>query len=85
MEVARQAGCPQATLIGGADDIDWAAMQKAARVGLTAGASAPEEITAEVIDAFEAQFAVHVRQLDGIEENVHFKLPRALRNPEDAR
>lgn len=80
VEVARQAGCPQASLIGGAKDIDWAATQKATKIGLTAGASAPEEITDEVIAAFRNRFAVTVTQLDGIEENVHFKLPRILRD-----
>ncbi len=83
VEVARQAGCPQASLIGGAEDIDWAAMQNATRIGLTAGASAPEEITDEVIAAFRDRFAVNVSQLDGIEENVHFKLPRVLRDSAD--
>lgn len=83
VEVARQAGCPQASLIGGAEDIDWAAMQNATKIGLTAGASAPEEITDEVIAAFRDRFAVNVSQLDGIEENVHFKLPRVLRDSAD--
>ena len=48
-------------------------------VGLTAGASAPEEITREVIAAFEARFHVQLEELSGIEEHVHFKLPRSLR------
>ena len=80
VEVARQAGCPQAGLIGGVEDIDWDSIGKARKVGLTAGASAPEDITKEVIAAFEARFQLRVEQLDGIEENVHFKLPRALRD-----
>lgn len=79
VEVARQAGCPQASLIDGVDNIDWDAMARAKHVGLTAGASAPEEITKEVIAAFEARFSVQLSELAGIEENVHFKLPRALR------
>lgn len=83
VEVARQAGCPQASLIGGTEDIDWAAMQNATKIGLTAGASAPEEITDEVIAAFRERFGVTVTQLDGIEENVHFKLPRVLRDNAD--
>ena len=47
-------------------------------VGLTAGASAPEEITREVIAAFEARFHAQLEELSGIEEHVHFKLPRSL-------
>ena len=83
VEVARHAGCPQATLIDGADDIDWAAMRKAKHIGLTAGASAPEDITKEVIDAFNERFSVQLSELEGIDENVHFKLPRALRDAQD--
>ena len=79
VEVARMAGCPHADLIAGADEIDWAAMDKAAHIGLTAGASAPEEVTGEVVAAFKARYDITVRQLDGIEERVHFNLPKALR------
>ena len=79
VEVARVAGCPHAGLIAGADEIDWAAMDQATHIGLTAGASAPEEVTEEVIAAFQARYDISVRQLDGIKERVHFKLPKALR------
>lgn len=82
VEVARQAGCPHATLIDGADDIDWAAMTRCGTVGITAGASAPEELTDEVIAAFGARFALKVDELEGTPEHVHFKLPRALRDGE---
>jgi 4-hydroxy-3-methylbut-2-enyl diphosphate reductase len=80
VEVARQAGCPRADLIGSADDIDWAHMQNISHVGLTAGASAPEEITVEVIDAFAARFTLSVNEMDGLDEHVSFKLPRQLRS-----
>ncbi len=80
VEVARQAGCPRADLIGGADDIDWSGINAAHHIGLTAGASAPEEITLEVIDAFAARFTLSVDELDGLNENVSFKLPRDLRS-----
>ncbi len=74
-----QIGCSQASLIGDASDIDWHAIGQFSHIGLTAGASAPEEITDEVIAAFDARFQLSVNKLDGIEENVHFKLPHALR------
>ena len=80
VEVARQAGCPRADLIGSVDDIDWTHMQGVAHVGLTAGASAPEEITLEVIDAFAARFTLSVNEMDGLDEHVSFKLPRQLRS-----
>jgi 4-hydroxy-3-methylbut-2-enyl diphosphate reductase len=80
VEVARQAGCPAAHLIGGAEDIDWAQMSALRHIGLTAGASAPEEITLEVIDAFAARFTLSVSEMDGLDEHVSFKLPRQLRS-----
>ncbi len=80
VEVARQAGCPHARLIGGVDDIDWAALSALRHVGVTAGASAPEEVTREVIAAFETRFDITLNELEGDEENVHFKLPPALRD-----
>ena len=79
VEVARVAGCPHASLIAGADEIDWSAIDKVRHIGLTAGASAPEEVTEDVISAFQARYDITLSQLDGIEERVHFKLPKALR------
>lgn len=80
VEVARQSGCPRAMLIGSADDIDWVQMAEAEHIGLTAGASAPEEITREVIDAFAARFTLSVKEMAGDDEHVSFKLPRQLRS-----
>lgn len=80
VEVATQAGCRSAALIGQADDIDWDKLAGLAHIGLTAGASAPEEIIQEVIAAFRARFDLDLQVLDGVEENVHFKLPKALRD-----
>lgn len=79
VEVARTGGCPQARLIGSVADIDWDAMDATDNIGLTAGASAPEELIEEVIAAFQARYDTAVTTLDGVEEKVHFKLPKALR------
>lgn len=79
VEVARISGCQDARLIGEADDILWNDVSQYQHVGLTAGASAPEDIIQEVIAAFEQRFDLSVKILDGVEENVHFKLPRELR------
>ena len=49
------------------------------RVGLTAGASAPEILVKAVIDRIKALGAVSVRKMDGIEETVKFPLPKGLR------
>jgi 4-hydroxy-3-methylbut-2-enyl diphosphate reductase len=78
VEVARVAGCPKATLVQRADDIDWGWMDGVTRLGITAGASAPEVLVEEVIDACRARFAVTVGEVIVAEEDVEFKLPRLL-------
>ena len=61
-EVAERAGCPVARLVLRADDIDWAGVRRhPPRSALTAGASAPEMLVEEIIDAFAARFEVHGR------------------------
>ncbi len=64
-----------------AADIDWRALDGIRRVGLTAGASAPEVLIDEVIDAFRARYDVTVELVETATENVEFKVPRALREP----
>jgi 4-hydroxy-3-methylbut-2-enyl diphosphate reductase len=78
-EVAERAGCPKAVLIQRASDIDWADFAGAERIGITAGASAPEVLVDEVIDAFAARYEVDVELVRTAEENVTFNLPRTLR------
>ena len=79
-EIADDLGVP-AYLIADAGDLDMSWLDAAQRVGLTAGASAPESLVTGVIDALSAAFDVTVTQLDGVEENVHFKLPSVLTDP----
>ena len=81
VEVGRAAGCPYAQLVQRADDIDWRALEGARAVGLTAGASAPEVLVEEVIDAFRARFDVTVETVETAVEQVEFKVPRILREP----
>jgi len=57
---------------------EWVAGKR--RVGVTAGASAPEVLVDEIIDAFKARFAAQVESVVTAEENVAFKLPRQLRD-----
>ncbi len=78
VEVAERAGCPRSMLVQRAADIDWAALGTPRTVGLTAGASAPDVLVAEVIDAFRARFDVTVEEVAAARESVQFKLPRAL-------
>jgi 4-hydroxy-3-methylbut-2-enyl diphosphate reductase len=81
VEVGRAAGCAYAMLIQRAADIDWRALHGARAVGLTAGASAPEVLVTEVIDAFRARFALTVEQVETAVEDVEFKIPKILREP----
>jgi len=81
VEVGRAAGCPFAQLIQRADDIDWRALQGVTAIGLTAGASAPEVLVNEVIDAFRARYDVTVEMVETAREHVEFKVPRVLRQP----
>ena len=81
VEVGRSAGCAYAQLVQRAADIDWRALQGIRAVGITAGASAPEVLVNEVIDAFRARYAVNVELVETAQENVEFKVPRILREP----
>ncbi|MBA4350479.1 MAG: 4-hydroxy-3-methylbut-2-enyl diphosphate reductase [Rhodobacter sp.] len=81
VEVGANAGCPYAQLIQRATDIDWRALEGIRSVGITAGASAPEVLVNEVIDAFRARFETTVEMVETAVENVEFKVPRILREP----
>ena len=81
VEVGRAAGCPYAQLVQRAADIDWRALDGIASVGITAGASAPEVLVNEVIDAFRTRFEVTVELVETAREAVEFKVPRVLREP----
>ena len=81
VEVGRAAGCPYAQLVQRAVDIDWRALDGIRTVGITAGASAPEVLVEEVIDAFRARFDVTVEVVETAREAVEFKVPRVLREP----
>ncbi len=81
VEVAKRAGCRQALLVQRAADIDWALLNGIRSVGITAGASAPEVLVEEVIEAFRRRFDVTVREIETATESVQFKLPTALETP----
>ncbi|HET6534876.1 MAG TPA: 4-hydroxy-3-methylbut-2-enyl diphosphate reductase [Sphingomicrobium sp.] len=76
-EVAERMGVP-ARLIGRAADIDWVWLGSPATVGITAGASAPEVLVREVVDALGERFHVTEEQVDHTPERMIFKLPREL-------
>jgi 4-hydroxy-3-methylbut-2-enyl diphosphate reductase len=79
-EVAERAGCPKAVLIQRASEIDWSVFEGATKIGVTAGASAPEVIVEEVLDAFAQRFDINVELVTTAQENIVFSLPRQLRD-----
>lgn len=78
VEVALRAGAAQAALVESAERVDWAALADARRIGITAGASAPEELVDGLIAAFRARREVTVEELHVTGEDVVFKLPRLV-------
>ena len=78
LEVALRAGASRAFLIQSAAEIDWRALDDVKTVGLSAGASAPEVLMGETIDAFAAHFDLDVEEVTVAREDVAFNVPRAL-------
>ena len=81
VEVGAKAGCTYAQLVQRAADIDWRALDGIDSIGITAGASAPEVLINEVIDAFKDKYDVTEEVVETAIENVEFKVPRVLRQP----
>jgi 4-hydroxy-3-methylbut-2-enyl diphosphate reductase len=81
VEVGARAGCAYAQLVQRAADIDWRSLEGISSVGITAGASAPEVLINEVMDAFSDRYEVTRALVETAVENVEFKVPRVLRAP----
>ncbi len=84
VEVGVKNGTPRGLLVQRASDLNWETLQGLKTIGLTAGASAPEVLVNEIIDAFRAHYDVTVEKVVLREENVSFKLPRELRDQASA-
>jgi 4-hydroxy-3-methylbut-2-en-1-yl diphosphate reductase len=82
VEVAERAGAARALLVQRASEIAWETIHDVKVVSLSAGASAPEIIVDEIIDAFRARFEVRVELAVTIEENEDFPVLRTLRDVE---
>jgi len=81
-EVAERAGCALAVLAPNVGAIDWSRFAGVRSLGVTAGASAPEILVEEILDAFAERFAIAVETLTTTEESMFFPLPRSLRAAE---
>ena len=79
-EAAERGGCPVVRLVLRAEDIEWNLFGTVQRLGITAGASAPEVLVEEIIDAFAERFSVSVESVSTADESVFFPLPRQLRD-----
>jgi 4-hydroxy-3-methylbut-2-enyl diphosphate reductase len=85
VEVARKQGCERSMLVQRAADIDWPVIGDARTIGITAGASAPEVLVNEVIEAFKSRYDVTMEIVRTRDEHVSFKLPRELRRDDGPR
>jgi 4-hydroxy-3-methylbut-2-enyl diphosphate reductase len=79
VEVAQRNGCPRAMLVERADRIDWSQFEGITTLGITAGASAPDALVDEVIEAFAQRFDIEVSAHGAGRETIVFNLPRELR------
>jgi 4-hydroxy-3-methylbut-2-enyl diphosphate reductase len=78
VEVALRAGARDARLVDDASQVDWSWMEAVSTLGITAGASAPERLIEELVEAVRARFDVELVEDAGERETVTFKLPRVL-------
>ena len=79
VEVAQRSGCNNASLVERADRIDWSRFEGIRTLGITAGASAPDALVDEVIEAFAQRFDITVTASGEQRESIVFNLPRELR------
>jgi 4-hydroxy-3-methylbut-2-enyl diphosphate reductase len=79
VEVARRAGCQCAMLVERASEIAWDRLAGIRSLGISAGASAPEQLVDEVIEAFAERYQIRVEARVNARETVSFNLPRELR------
>ncbi len=75
VEVAKIAGCPRAVLVQSAETLDWALLDGVGTMAVSAGASAPEALVEALIEACHQRFAVTVREIEIVKEDVFFRTP----------
>ena len=83
-EVAERCGCPRAVLLQSASEINWDDFIAIKRLGITAGASAPEVLVEQIMGAFAERFDLQVETVSTADESVFFPLPRPLRENQAA-
>lgn len=78
VDVALRSGAKAARLIASVDFVDWSWLEGVSTLGITAGASAPEILVDDLIDACRERFDVSMEEIRVTDEHVTFKLPRIL-------
>ncbi|MAI90818.1 4-hydroxy-3-methylbut-2-enyl diphosphate reductase [Ponticaulis sp.] len=78
VDVALRSGAKDARLVASVDFVDWSWFEGVSTLGITAGASAPEILVEDLIDACRARYDVTLDEIRVTDENVTFKLPRVL-------
>lgn len=79
VEVAERSGCAISVLVQRASEIDWTAFSQIQSLGITAGASAPETLVDEILEAFAGRFDISVTSHVTAVEDIAFNVPRELR------
>lgn len=80
VEVAKKSGAKNARLIESKSDVNWTELQGVKTLGITAGASAPENLITELLDAIAKRTEIHIETLETATENISFKLPQILQS-----
>jgi 4-hydroxy-3-methylbut-2-enyl diphosphate reductase len=78
VEVAKASGCTNAFLVESAEDLDWQLLESVSTLGITAGASAPEILVEELVNALSKRFRINTEEVIVREEDVTFSIPKAL-------
>ena len=78
VEVAKQSGCDNSQLIHSESDIPFSKIQTTKTIGISSGASAPEILVENFIDALKTKFNVSIKEVEIIKEDVVFKVPNRL-------
>ncbi len=78
VEVGKKSGCNQTHLISDISEVDWQEIEKEQKIGLTAGASAPDILIQDFIDKMNQLYDVEIKNISVADENITFKIPREL-------
>jgi len=78
VEVGKRSGCDETHLISDTSEVNWKLVEKKQKIGLTAGASAPDILIQEFINELNQLYNVEIKKISVADENITFKIPREL-------